>query len=124
MDDIPRALSWTLFILPALLGISLTCHQIMLFTRTDGPPVYEEQLSPAKQTTNLDLCSRWCVESGNCEAVSWEPGYCAQVGPNNIGGSVVNTMVYLVPKDHTISGTSSSSSWVINKSTQSRNNWM
>ena len=98
-----RMLPLVLFVWSVSSGISLTCDQILVIKRTEGPQLYEEQRTQALHSGNLNLCSRWCIERENCEAVSWESGYCAQVGPSDIRGAV-NMPVYLVPKNRAILG--------------------
>ena len=94
-------------IISVLFDVILTCDQLMLYKRTDGPPVRQRRQSPTEASGSLNLCGHWCIGPRNCYAVSWEPGSCVEVGPFN-NGAVVNTSIYIVQYDHNINGKQSS----------------
>ena len=106
-----EAMAGVLSVLPCLLsifvlsfGLGFTCDQIILSKRTDGPPLYQTQQYSVDASGSLLSCSRWCVETDSCEAISWEPSRCIQVDNNENSGAVVNTSVYVVPKAREIPG--------------------
>ena len=103
MAGIPSVLSCSLSIFIVSFRLSLTCDQIITSKRTYGPPLYQTQQSSVDASGNLLSCSRWCVETDSCQAISWEPSRCIQVDNGN-SGVVVNTSVYVVPKDRGIPG--------------------
>ena len=96
----PESLALALFMISELLRTILTCDQIMLHKRTEGPPLREGVQSPTEFSGTLNLCSHWCVDKLGCYAVSWETGSCLKVGPLPIVGAVVSTAVYIVPKNN------------------------
>ena len=85
------------------LDMRLACEQITLVKWIDEPPLYQQQQSPVELSCSLNSCSRWCIETDSCQAISWEPSRCIEVNNNNSGVAVI-TPVFVVPKDRVIPG--------------------
>ena len=94
-----QVLSWALIIVSVLSDTILTCNQIMLHKRTKGPPVRQGLQSPTDINKNLNLCGHWCADTNNCCVVSWEPGFCGQVGLFTAGASWI-LLFYCIKQWH------------------------
>ena len=103
MDGTSLGLYYAFYIFIITLDIRLACEQITLVKRVDEPPVYQQQQSPVELSCSLNSCSRWCIETGSCQAISWEPNRCIEVNTNKSGVAVI-TPIFVVPKDRVIPG--------------------
>ena len=87
----------------ALFDTILTCDQIMLRKRTEGPPLRQGMQSPTMFSGTLNSCSRWCADDPECYAVSWEKGSCVPAGPFHYE-AFVSSAVYIVPSNYIVPG--------------------